>query len=433
MGGVRAIAVALWACMGFFSSALHAAPQLVTLYSFMGGSDGGKPATSLAYDPTSGLVYGVTPNISVNGPHCAPDCGTLFSFNATTHLPPTLLHPFAGQKDGANPQGALLLFNGVLYGTTEAGGVYDQGILFAYTINTNKFAVLHNFAGGSDGAAPLGQLTPTPDGDLLGTTSAGGLGGCGASGCGTVFKVTKLGAKHPKESVIYAFQGNEGNNGNNGTGDGRLPQSPLIFVNKDTSVLFGSTVLGGQTTAACPNGCGTVFKVDPMTGAESVVYQFQGGPDGIAPQGLLVSDGSNIYGTTSFGGNNICSFNNQPTTCGTFFSVPASNGERFAQGFGNENGGIPVGGLCVHRGAQIEFGYGPTASGGVANLGTLFSARLGPSNAPTVIYNFSGGVNGQTPLGGLTQVAGGGFFGTTSAGGTPGCGNGCGTIFMLRP
>src|SRR5262249_32168873 len=41
------------------------------------------------------------------------------------------LHDFSGGMDGATPYSSLLLgANGILYGTTSAGGAYGQGVIF---------------------------------------------------------------------------------------------------------------------------------------------------------------------------------------------------------------------------------------------------------------------------------------------------------------
>jgi uncharacterized repeat protein (TIGR03803 family) len=67
--------------------------------------------------------------------------------------------------------------------------------------------VLHAFGGGSDGSVPESSLITDRDGNLYGTTySGGGSNRCtkkGGGGCGTVFKLAPDGA----ETVLHAFAG----------------------------------------------------------------------------------------------------------------------------------------------------------------------------------------------------------------------------------
>jgi len=92
------------------------------------------------------------------------------------------------------------------------------------------------------------------------------------------------------ETVLYSF---------NGT-DGRYPAASLI--SDAAGNLYGTTPIGG--TGPCPNGCGTVFKVD-NTGHETVLYTFcsstvVGSPclDGDNPTaGLLRDAAGNLYAT----------------------------------------------------------------------------------------------------------------------------------------
>jgi len=80
--------------------------------------------------------------------------------------------------------------------------------------------------------------------------------------------------------------------------DGRLPQAGLIVVG---GLLYGTTSQGGGSGCG-GGGCGTVFSLDPNTGAETVLYSFQGAPlDGQWPNGLT-SVKNALYGTTIFGG-----------------------------------------------------------------------------------------------------------------------------------
>jgi len=63
--------------------------------------------------------------------------------------------------------------------------------------------------------------------------------------------------------------------------------------------LYGTTLSGG--TGCDGAGCGTVFSLDPNTGAETVLYAFQGGTDGSGPNAVIDVKGT-LYGTTVGGG-----------------------------------------------------------------------------------------------------------------------------------
>jgi uncharacterized repeat protein (TIGR03803 family) len=117
-------------------------------------------------------------------------------------------------------------------------------------------------------------------GDFYGTTYAGGIKTLGCqSGCGTVFKITPLGAL----TTLYTFHGRDG-------------QGPIAGLVQGTDGNFYGTTSGGGA-----HGVGTVFKITPA-GALTLLHSF-GGADGAAPEARLLqaSDG-NFYGTTVLGG-----------------------------------------------------------------------------------------------------------------------------------
>jgi uncharacterized repeat protein (TIGR03803 family) len=91
------------------------------------------------------------------------------------------------------------------------------------------------------------------------------------------------------EAVVYSFLGQN---------DGKNPVAGLLaFRGK----LYGVAQTGGGQ--GCDNvGCGTLFVLNPDTGAEKVVHSFQGGSDGAYPLGGLIEVGGTLYGTTSEGG-----------------------------------------------------------------------------------------------------------------------------------
>lgn len=100
------------------------------------------------------------------------------------------------------------------------------------------------------------------------------LAGCGGlqilSGGPTPNQGAPLVHRAPSSyQVIYSFQG-----GN----DGAFPQpeaAPLTVIN---GTLHGTTSEGGGATF-CGNGCGVLYKLS-ASGSESVLYRFQGTPDG---------------------------------------------------------------------------------------------------------------------------------------------------------
>lgn len=122
---------------------------------------------------------------------------------------------------------------------------------------------------GTNGTTPDTPLVQGRDGNLYGTTLAGGTnngGGC-AAGCGTIFKVTPAGAF----TVLYNFcaQAN--------CSDGSDPRGALVQdVNGD---FYGTTFTGGA------NDFGDVFKITPA-GLLSVLQSFDYA-DGEDPSGAL--------------------------------------------------------------------------------------------------------------------------------------------------
>lgn len=134
-----------------------------------------------------------------------------------------------------------------------------------------------------------------------------------------------------------------------------------------------------------------VFASAALAQTETVLYSFTGqGGDGGVPSGKLLSDvAGNLYGTTFAGG----SYN---------------------------------GSACASTGC-----------GAVYEL----SLAVGGSYTESVIYTFTGGSDGGSPLAGLIMDASGNLYGTTAAGGQTGSSEcktggtipGCGVVFELSP
>jgi uncharacterized repeat protein (TIGR03803 family) len=76
--------------------------------------------------------------------------------------------------------------------------------------------------------------------------------------------------------------------------------------------------------------------------------------------------------------------------------------------------------------------YGTTVQGGRHASGTVFQlSRSGGSWVHTVLYSFTGGLDGNEPYKGVTLDADGNLYGTAVTGGTGFCEGGCGVTYKL--
>jgi uncharacterized repeat protein (TIGR03803 family) len=288
---------------------------------------------------------------------------------------------------------------GNLYGTGNAGGTYNYGVVFK--ISKGAESVLYNFKGGTDGAYPQGVLIRDKSGNLYGTTTAGG-----ATGNGTVYRVTAAG----QETVLYSFAG--------GT-DGAVPQAGLA---RDTAGnLYGTTTEGGAS------GNGTVFELSPAKkkGAgwsEQILYSFGPSPDGAVPvAGVTLDAAGNLYGTAStagaYGYGRVYELSNSgsgwtETSLHDFTDVI--------------DGGIPYAGLIADSLGNL---YGAATEGGDGGGGTVFAmSQSGGVWNFTVIYTVPGwGISGA--FRDLMMDSSGNLYGTTHCDGT----YNAGTVYKLTP
>jgi len=378
-----------------------AAAHFGIIYSFPGGRDGSFPHAGVISDE-AGNLYGTTYD---GGEKCSPfGCGTVFRI--APDGTETLLHTFAGGRDGASPWDRMIRDKaGNLYGTTISGGKAGCsgsggcGTVFRIAPDGTE-TVLHAFAGGRDGQFPYAGLARDAKGNLYGTTEFGGTGYYGCTegfGSGTIFKITPGG----KEEVLHAFTGSP---------DGCLPYSQLIMDSAGN--LYGTTAYGGSSDCP-PLSCGTVFKLAP-DGTETVLYSFGDAPDGEIPESRLTLDSDgNLYGTTVYGG---------AAGAGAVFMVAADGTEKVLYSFCAKancaDGAFPYAG--VHKDWKGDL-YGTTGYGGNTSCadgngcGLVFS--LAPDGAETIIHAFRGGSDGNFPVGDLIKDTVGHLYGTAGAGG----------------
>ncbi len=387
---------------GVAAERTHTRHAYRVLYSFKGGSDGAFPSASLTN--VNGTFYGTT---TQGGLGCGSSgCGTIYSIKASGKE--TVLHRFkGGPADGQAPQASLLNVNGILYGTTAAGGTYGNGTVFAIT-KSGRETVLYSFKGGpADGAIPSASLLDV-NGMLYGTTVNGGASCSGSHGCGTVFSITTSG----KETLLYSFK--------SGKTDGQFPYAGLVNVKGE---LYGTTNWGG---ANCKKGlaCGTVFSIT-RSGKETVRYSFKGGADGQNPQAALIDVKDKLYGTVT-GLGAYC-------RCGTVFAVTPSGTETVLQSFDgySYDGAVPQAALLDMRGTL----YGTTRGGGSYSYGEGTIFEISTSGKEHVLHSFDY-PDGVYPVASLINIKGT-LYGTASQGGSDYCPNssyyGCGTVFALKP
>ena len=349
-----------------------------------------------------------------------------------------VIYRFKGDSDGYNPSGALLIDSaGNLYGVTARGGAsgpcgpnpHGCGTVFQLTPPAQPGdpwvkTVLYSFTGGGDGYAPGFALVADKNGNLYGTTAAGG-----SSENGTVFEL-----KRPSTTgaawihrVLYAFKGVPSGRGD---GDGSLPGS-IVFDR--TGNLYGTTDGGGFCTKfeGLVNCYGSVFELAAPSepgGAwtETILYRFGTTGESNPHGGVIFDNNGNLYGTTYLGGVGF----------GGVFELtpPSAPGSPWTEealyNFNNTDGGVPNGSLLFDSAGNL---YGTTLQGGAANMGTVF--ELSPPASPgnpwteTVLHVFQSSGDGNAPLANVIFDKSGNLFSTAWMGGA----FRQGTVFQLTP
>lgn len=355
---------------------------------------------------SGGVLYGTTQEGGLNGN------GTVFQLNTNgtglAVLKTFSAIPFGGSmnSDGAMPDGTLVLAGGVLYGTTVNGGTSGNGTLFALNLATTNFTVYHQFTGGNDGASPHGGLALSGSW-LFGTASGGGAGFSG-----TVFMINTSGSGF---NTVYSFSGGD---------DGSTPYGGVVVSG---STIYGATYgtgLGG------PANFGNVFSVNTNGSGFNNLYYFNGNTNGANPVAGLILSGSTLYGSTT----GVTGQEDTAGGNGTIFAAN-TNGLAFTNlyTFGYSDGVEPYATLMAAGNAF----YGTTYEGGSGGNGTVF--RVNPDGSGyTLVKDFSAfgfddanfvatNGDGANPQGSLA-ASGGALYGTTYYGGT----NGYGTIFGVN-
>ena len=315
------------------------------IFSFADGDDGGFPSSPMIVEGNRDLVSSTLMGGTANQ-------GNIFRLSLPTNGDESstekVLFNFQGAPgDGSGPLGPqLVLQNGTTFGTTSSGGASNCGTAYQLTPGLNgnmvEEKILFNFTCGADGGRPQEGLVSDGKGNLFGTTEANG-----SLNNGVVFELIPAsnGSSEPKEKTIFAFNVADGaqpvgnllafNNslygvtfqgGQFGQGvvfrltppaqpgrmwketvlhsfsggtDGGEPQSGLIPDGKGgffgTASQAGTTDNGNFFDLVPPAQTGGAWTLTPL-------HQFAGGNDGSDPSGDLLKRGDAIFGTTQGSG-----------------------------------------------------------------------------------------------------------------------------------
>ncbi|MGA2177039.1 MAG: choice-of-anchor tandem repeat GloVer-containing protein [Verrucomicrobiota bacterium] len=437
----------------------------VTLVSF-DGDDGANPQTPLVLG-ADGNLYGTTQNggaggngvifrVNINSPSVqitgqpagqSAFLGGNAVFSVAVAGNPPLFYQWrkngADLADGGNLSGSMTR---VL--TVSNVGVSDAAIYSVAVSNAAGSALT------SDGAF-LEVLVSPPQIITPPASQTAAVGGA------AVFNVAAVGDL----PLAYQWQSNQINLANGATVSGATTSSLTLSGLTQRSDATYSVIVSNAAGAVSAAATLAVFPVSAPGTRVASLYWFTGGNDGGFPNGLTLGANGVLYGTTQGGG----AYHD-----GTVFSVTTNGAFTTLVSFNLTNGSSP--GAALAPGADGNF-YGVTASGGMNSGGTVFQMtpdgalttlalftneasvnpytalaqgangnfygatenaytsgdgnifEMTPSGTPGIVYSFTGGLDGNAPVGALVQGADGNFYGMTAGGGA----HGHGGVFKMTP
>ncbi len=195
-------------------------------------SFGARPTLTMT-EGINGMLYGTT----LSGG--TANNGTLFEYNYTINSVQKKID-FTG-LNGENPMSTLARgSDGKLYGTTNTGGINDDGTIFAYDPLTDSLATLGDFSQTQTGRYPMQeQLLEYSPGIFYGVCSQGGSGNIG-----TIFQYD-VAADTITRKYTFVQTGS----------NGWYPHGSLIPA--PGGALYGMNWTGGT------NGEGTIYRFTP--------------------------------------------------------------------------------------------------------------------------------------------------------------------------
>ena len=262
------------------------------LYGFKNQSDGLYPLSPVYLDK-AGAIYGATIEGSLSGPGCNPQfgCGEIFQLVPPAHhggaWTKKALYQFQGTSDGGNPNTLFMDGSGTIYGTTQAGGIFNQsctygcGVIFRLVPENGgwTYSVLYQFKG-LPGRAPYGNLVHDASGVLYGLVNRSSSGGA------DIFQLSPPSGQGTRWTLHYIHHY-----------VAVYPADQLAIRN---GVLYGS-IYGDQDFDA-----GYLFKIAPpaQSGGKwtyTTLVDFNKVGAGVNPAGVVVGASGEVFATMSGG------------------------------------------------------------------------------------------------------------------------------------
>jgi uncharacterized repeat protein (TIGR03803 family) len=417
---VTALALSVFAaCHGASARQFH------VLYSFCAKpncGDGQSPQSGLVAD-SQGNLYGTTTPSGVSA-------GLVYEL-ARSHggWSYQVLHAFcsAGScADGFDPRGGLIIDTaGNLYGTTVGQSFGSTMLSTIYELSPDAtrqhwtFRTLHTFCQlNRHGERCRHQWSYA----ISALTYAGQASGVPYDGRSPLYGYEEIFyTSGSKTEVVYRYSGNHGFSRVADESSDDLSGDPEL--GNDGS-LYGTKAWSGQFQH------GTVFALNPATGAETVLHDFCAQPqcsDGEFPLGLMFDPVGNVYGNAGGGSPTSYCLAEGFDTCGVIYKLTPQVGQygysilQNLCGKPNCSDGAGPQYSLIHDTAGTLYGVAERGGGNAGTLGggggTVFEANAEMERALHKFCSEANCADGEFPNGPVLMDAKGNLYGTTAEGG----------------
>lgn len=374
-------------------------------------SNGSQPKGRLVRD-ANGKFYGLTSAGGANG------SGICFSFDPTTNTFTRLVN--LSSTTGTFPTGSLTLANGKYYGLCNLGGTSNEGTLIEFDPVTSVLTAKVNFAGAT-GTLPRAGLLLASNGLLYGSTTAGGANGFGtlfsySPGANSVTPLVDLSLTTGIQPFADLIQASNGLLYGTLSEEGAFDNGSLFSFNTSTNTftkLYDFDGLQGGNPAGrlvqASNGVlygmcredglyfnGTLYSWNITTGTYTQLYDMATTEGSASESNMIQGTDGNLYGVCVQGGTN---------GLGTIFRYnPTNNSFTVVRSMAVADGTLPFDGLVPEA--------IPTPPTGVGLSMKVFLE--GPYNTGTGLMNDALRLQASFPLTepftalGFTHVGGGG-------------------------